>query len=234
MTLPLSKEQIEAIQARAEKATPETTWGGKRWEPSYEEEGPGATPLWCVGINGVGHWPVGWIYREEDAEFIAHAKSDIPALCQQALRAIELEAEKEALAKLVYVPGLWRCAKCEFTLVQRTLYAQSGTVGPRDEPGDKCPNCNSPLWRVTERDDRHEMLKRSEEMFLERQTLQLELTTARNALEQEREMVKWLERKPAEMPCDFKCGYGKHGNKDECHCGFADWEASRPSPQVKE
>lgn len=63
--------------------------------------------------------------------------------------------------------------------------------------------------------------------------LQSELTATRKVLEEEREIVKWLERKPAEVHCDFKCGYGKHGNKDECHCGFADWEASRPSPQVK-
>lgn len=138
MTLPLSKEQIEAIQARAEKATPDQ----------------------------FGH--------------LAIPFADVPALCQQALRAIELEAElKEA---------------------------------------------------ESQRDDREETIL----SITTRETaLQSELTAARNALKEEREIVKWLERKPAEVHCDFKCGYGKHGNKDECHCGFADWEASRPSPQVK-
>lgn len=57
---------------------------------------------------------------------------------------------------LVYVPGLWRCAKCKFELVQATLNARDGTVTARDTPGEKCPNCQSPLWRVTERDARQE------------------------------------------------------------------------------
>lgn len=49
----------------------------------------------------------------------------------------------------VYVPGLWRCAKCNFRLVQKTLNADSGTVTSNDVPGTKCPNDGSPMWRVT-------------------------------------------------------------------------------------
>lgn len=67
------------------------------------------------------------------------------------------------LEKLVYVPGLWRCAKCRFTLLQSNLNAADGSVTARDEPGDKCPNCNSPLWRVTERDAGNEMVDRCEQ-----------------------------------------------------------------------
>ncbi|KAF1006026.1 MAG: hypothetical protein GAK28_02934 [Luteibacter sp.] len=52
---------------------------------------------------------------------------------------------------MVYVPGLWRCAKCEFELIQSNLHP-NGAVTARDQPGDKCPNCNSPLWRVTYKD----------------------------------------------------------------------------------
>jgi len=59
--------------------------------------------------------------------------------------------EIEALEREVYVPGLWRCPKCEFHLCQATL--------------DKCPNCDSPLWRVTERAARNEMVKRCEQLL---------------------------------------------------------------------
>ena len=74
-----------------------------------------------------------------------------------------LRIECENLARQVYVPGLWRCPKCEFELCQATLYAATGAVGARDEPGDKCPNCNSPLWRVSERAARNDMVKRYEQ-----------------------------------------------------------------------
>lgn len=80
-------------------------------------------------------------------------------LCAEALDHIE------NLEKLVYVPGQWRCPKCEFRLTQSNLYAESGTVGPRDEPGDKCPNCNGPLWRVSAMDDRNEAFKCANDTF---------------------------------------------------------------------
>lgn len=73
--------------------------------------------------------------------------------------AVQIAQVIEVLEKKIYVPGQWRCAKCEFRLTQSNLYAASGTVGPRDEPGDKCPNCNGPLWRVSAMDDRNEAFK---------------------------------------------------------------------------
>lgn len=91
----------------------------------------------------------------------------------------ELEKERDKLAALVYVPGLWRCAKCEFKLMQSTLYAQSGTVGPRDDPGEKCPNCNSPLWRVSERDAGNETVDRCEAELKRANTLQSDLEQMR-------------------------------------------------------
>jgi hypothetical protein len=54
---------------------------------------------------------------------------------------------------LIYVPGVFRCPKCNFRLIQSNLNAQDGTVTPRDAPGDKCPNDGSPMWRVTYRDE---------------------------------------------------------------------------------
>lgn len=77
----------------------------------------------------------------------------------------ELRTEVDRVSKLVYVPGLWRCPKCKFCLHQRNLNARDGTVTARDTPGDKCPNCAGPLWRVTERDAGNEMIDRAEEAF---------------------------------------------------------------------
>lgn len=66
----------------------------------------------------------------------------------------------------VHVPGLWRCAKCDFTLVQRNLNSGDGSVTARDAPGDRCPNCDAPLWRVTWKQQAEELEERCEAVFL--------------------------------------------------------------------
>jgi hypothetical protein len=96
----------------------------------------------------------------------------------------EARTEIERLKSLVYVPGLWRCAKCNFSLVQANLNAKDGTVTARDKPGDKCPNCDSPLWRVTERDAGNEMVDRAEELLKRATDAEALLTEAVKALEE--------------------------------------------------
>lgn len=86
----------------------------------------------------------------------------------------KLIAENEELRKLVYVPGLWRCAKCGFHLLQANLNAGDGSVTARDEPGDKCPNCHVPLWRVTEREAGNQMVDRCEEQIKWRKEVEAE------------------------------------------------------------
>lgn len=61
----------------------------------------------------------------------------------------------------IYVPGHWTCPKCKFSLVQRTLWAQSGAITEHDKPGEKCPNCDTPLWRVTWKAQAQENLDRA-------------------------------------------------------------------------
>lgn len=60
-----------------------------------------------------------------------------------------LAAERDALKASQYVPGVWRCAKCEFELIQSNLNAQDGSITANDKPGASCPNCDNPLWRVS-------------------------------------------------------------------------------------
>ncbi|MCE7797893.1 hypothetical protein LWE61_15185 [Sphingobium sufflavum] len=63
----------------------------------------------------------------------------------------------------MHVPGVWRCAKCSFTLYQANLNAQDGTVTARDEAGDNCPNDGAPLWRVTWKDYATEQVAMAED-----------------------------------------------------------------------
>ena len=102
----------------------------------------------------------------------------------------ERDATIERLTKLVYVPGLWKCPKCKFSLVQANLNALDGTVTARDQPGDKCPNCASPLWRVTERDAGNEMVDRAEEYLVRATTAERERDEARAEVERLRKVVK--------------------------------------------
>ena len=95
----------------------------------------------------------------------------------------ERDAEIERLNRLVYAPGLWRCAKCRFQLVQQNLNAHTGTVTMRDDTGDKCPNCASPLWRVSERESARELGETAERFWSETQDLKAEIA----ALKAERE-----------------------------------------------
>lgn len=60
----------------------------------------------------------------------------------------------------VYVPGFWQCAKCEFSLVQSSLNANTGNVSAADNTGENCPNCDVPLWRVSWKDHAKEAHER--------------------------------------------------------------------------
>lgn len=72
-------------------------------------------------------------------------------------RVVELEA-------LVYVPGLWSCPKCKFQLMQSNLNVGDGSVTARDTPGDECPNCNGPLWRVSYKTAYADLMKIAKDM----------------------------------------------------------------------
>lgn len=101
-----------------------------------------------------------------------------------------LTERAEKAETLVYSPGAWRCAKCNFRLIQANLNAADGTVTARDQPGDKCPNCSSPLWRVTWKDEAMENLTLGEQQVAraaaaeaERDALRAEVGRLRGDLE---------------------------------------------------
>ncbi|MCO7512359.1 hypothetical protein NJH77_24225 [Serratia fonticola] len=66
-----------------------------------------------------------------------------------------LKASTDVLAQRVkdleaaaIVPGVLRCAKCNYELMKTNLYFNSGTVGPGDSETEPCPNGCGPLWPV--------------------------------------------------------------------------------------
>jgi hypothetical protein len=70
-----------------------------------------------------------------------------------------LKAEVTRLEKLVYVPGVWKCAKCGYGLVSTNLHPDSGRFSANNSP-QQCPNGCGPMWRKTERDAGNELIAR--------------------------------------------------------------------------
>lgn len=100
-------------------------------------------------------------------------------------------AEIERLERLVYVPGVWVCAKCKLPLVSTILDAGSGRFAANKEP-QQCPNGCGPMWRKTERDAGNELCKRLEDASDANERLRAELASARNdALLNEQDAVRW-------------------------------------------
>lgn len=54
-----------------------------------------------------------------------------------------------------YVPGVWRCPKCNFRQINSYLNMGDGTITANPKPCD-CPNCKKPMWRVTWKDEANE------------------------------------------------------------------------------
>lgn len=100
-----------------------------------------------------------------------------------ALRVPQIEtliAKKRELEALVYVPGLWKCSKCQFSLVQRTLCAATGGVYVNDKEGETCPNCGTTLERITEREAGNDMVDRCSTLQKNVVGLQMELDMYKN------------------------------------------------------
>jgi hypothetical protein len=84
-----------------------------------------------------------------------------------------LQGEVTRLEKLVFVPGMMKCAKCGFVGMHMVMRASDGAVGVKtDVAPEKCPNGCGPLWRVTERDSGNEVCDRLEKSVLREKALE--------------------------------------------------------------
>lgn len=72
----------------------------------------------------------------------------------------------ESIDAALFVPGLWRCTKCNFNLVLKTLHARTGAVTARTSAGETCPNCDTALERVSYKDAFNEQQQRFEDYLL--------------------------------------------------------------------
>lgn len=81
----MTDEELDAIEARANAATP----GPWTWETDYEEEGG-------YFLDGSDGEDVGWARSEPDIVFITAARVDVPALVAEVrrLRAVERAAHE--------------------------------------------------------------------------------------------------------------------------------------------
>lgn len=85
--------------------------------------------------------------------------------------------EKSAL----YVPGHFRCPKCEFSLIQKSLYVKSGTVGANNTPAE-CANGCGPMWRVTWKEHAQSFAESCERLFDEKHKYKKALEETKEAL----------------------------------------------------
>lgn len=90
-----------------------------------------------------------------DADFARQLESELAAASAENERLRkELAEERKARGeaeRLCYVPGVWRCAKCNLRLISQTLHVNLGMVSADNEP-QQCANGCGPMWRVSERD----------------------------------------------------------------------------------
>jgi len=79
------------------------------------------------------------------------ARCTAPSTPLTSVRFVQLRTRIAELERLVYVPGVWRCPKCQFSPMRTALNVVTGRASADDTTGEKCPNCKSPLERSGER-----------------------------------------------------------------------------------
>jgi len=94
----------------------------------------------------------------------------------------ELEAKVADLEGKVYVPGVWRCPKCDLNLVSTELHAGSGAMRANNAPQD-CPNGCGPLWRKSEREAGNELVDRLDGLTDRATAAEAKVAGLREALE---------------------------------------------------
>ncbi|MGX1096559.1 hypothetical protein [Amorphus sp. MBR-141] len=190
-----------------------------------------------------------------DAQSIEEALTELGA-AMDAAPSVEPDADRveQAAPRDIYVPGVWQCPKCVFRLVQSNLNARDGTVTPRDNPGDKCPNCNSSLWRVSWKDEAKEAYQIAENQMTRALEAEAALAEARATIAAMGDRwrtdekpktgewitvraectYRWLPYKPG-APQRKHGKMGRWQEADEygfknCPEPFGDW---RPSPPIR-
>jgi hypothetical protein len=162
----------------------------------------------------------GCIIEAADGEYYRclDVDAEIHSLRQQVA---ELEADRERLGKLVYLPGIHECRKCNLLQISTNLHVMDGSTSA-DNTSKECANGCGPMWKVTYKDSFNEVMQRAEKA-------ESQLSAYREALERLRDCdwvitphdrmdaVRDIARKA--LTGDTKCEHGK-GLTDYCEpCG---------------
>lgn len=132
---------------------------------------------------------------------------------------LRLDARVRELEALVYVPGLWRCAKCECQLVSTNMHAYTGAMSADNSP-QVCPNNCGPMWRVTEREAGNRLIDQQDKLAERATAAEARLRLAEEVVEQGRGYIDWLES----MPTGTAETFGEKFNVDQAKIWRADYE----------
>lgn len=102
----MTRPDIETIRARADAAAP------GEWKCWHKDMDFGGAVVFNIGdamvIQKLSHRNIGPIFMKEDADFIAHARTDIPTLLDYIK---ELETERDAALTDLRIG--WLCRACK-------------------------------------------------------------------------------------------------------------------------
>lgn len=102
-----------------------------------------------------------------------------------------LTKERDELARQVYVPGLWECARCGCNLVVTEIHAATGAMRAGEEP-QRCPNDCGPMWRKTERKAGNEVCDRLDAEIAKREAAESALAAAQKLLQRALDHIVYM------------------------------------------
>lgn len=92
----------------------------------------------------------------------------------------EVKAERD---KFKYVPGVMRCAKCEFQCIKSVINMSTGSITAGNSDPEKCPNGCGPLWRMSWEDFSRDHAQAAEKYVKELRSCEAERDALRARIE---------------------------------------------------
>jgi hypothetical protein len=161
----LSDEQIQKLRELEAEATP---LGERCPHKVYLFSKNGDLVVQMRGMGSQGKPDA--IPMDDNYEFYYSIRKAAKALLDEI---VELRADNAKMKQEKYVPGHWECKKCEFYLVSKILYVQSGSIGSNDSP-NQCANGCGPMWRISWTDHVRKVIEGVDALADERNQLRAE------------------------------------------------------------
>lgn len=148
------------------------------------------------------------VQRSADAikKYATDSKTDGRVMFEAAAKLLALRAALTAAEKLIYVPGVWKCAKCGCGVVSTNLHAESGKFSANNEP-QQCPNNCGPMWRVTERQAGNDLIDRMEAVVSRAEAAESKVAELEKKLEEAADVIAHLGSGRAALPARLEIAY---------------------------